>query len=110
VCRYLKTQYGYTNDKLKYAAYLLVTYAIEVRADELYPKYQEVLSETGSRVNVKNIISEEEKHLAEMISQLKTFSPDWEKIIHDVSTIENELFEEWLKEIQKEMQDIPTLN
>src|SRR5438874_10311242 len=33
VCRFLKKNYAYKDDDLKYAAYLLVTYAIEVRAD-----------------------------------------------------------------------------
>jgi hypothetical protein len=28
---------------LRYASYLFVTYAIEVRADELYPVYQDAL-------------------------------------------------------------------
>jgi len=103
VCRYLKTKYGYKNDKLKYAAYLLVTYAIEVRADELYPIYQEILSEFDSPVNVKSIIAEEENHLEEMVHQLKEFSPDWKKISKDVCTIENELFNKWQMELQKEL-------
>src|SRR6188768_2512829 len=30
LCRYLKEKFGYLGDDLKYAAYLLVTYAIEV--------------------------------------------------------------------------------
>src|SRR5258706_1757477 len=65
VCRYLKQQFQYKGDDLKYAAYLLVTYAIEVRADELYPKYQDALTATNSNVNVKSIIAEEINHLAE---------------------------------------------
>ncbi|MFM2326788.1 MAG: hypothetical protein RIR31_990, partial [Bacteroidota bacterium] len=52
ISRFLKDTFNYKGDDLKYAAYLLVTYAIEVRADELYPKYQTVLTETKSSVNV----------------------------------------------------------
>jgi len=36
-CRYLKNTFGLHGPELKYAAYLFVTYAIEVRADELFP-------------------------------------------------------------------------
>src|SRR5581483_3696662 len=78
VCRYLKSELGLKGKELRFAAYLLVTYAIEVRADELYPVYQEALEQAGSKVNVKSIILEEEGHLEEMISQLKAFSNSWE--------------------------------
>jgi len=61
--RYLKEQFSLSGQDLRYAAYLFVTYAIEVRADELYPIYQDVLSEAGSKVMVKSIILEEEGHL-----------------------------------------------
>src|ERR1700744_5909034 len=43
VCRYLKKELQLTGSELRFAAYLLVTYAIEVRADELYPIYQDAL-------------------------------------------------------------------
>lgn len=78
VCRYLKDELRLKGEELKFAAYLLVTYAIEVRADEIYPIYQDALDLTGSKVNVKSIILEEEGHLEEMINQLKKFSDDWE--------------------------------
>ena len=77
VCRYLKKNLKLTGKELRFAAYLLVTYAIEVRADELYPVYQEALENADSKVNVKSIILEEEGHLEEMLAQLKRFSPDW---------------------------------
>src|SRR5690606_8351131 len=64
-CRYLKAELGLSSYALKHAAYLLVTYAIEVRADALYPVYQDALTASGSRVNVKSIILEEEGHLEE---------------------------------------------
>jgi hypothetical protein len=43
VCRYLKKELNLSGAELRFAAYLLVTYAIEVRADELYPIYQDAL-------------------------------------------------------------------
>jgi hypothetical protein len=80
-----------------------VTYAIEVRADELYPVYQAVLDETKSKVNVKSIILEEEGHLEEMLHQLKQFSPDWEIHAQKAVEIETGLFKDWIQALSKEI-------
>ncbi len=103
VCRYLKTELGLLGKELRFAAYLLVTYAIEVRADELYPIYQEVLSYAESKVNVKSIILEEEGHLEEMLNQLQYFSLDWEKHAVKAVSIETNLYHNWLKGLEKEI-------
>ena len=103
VCRFLKKNFGYNGYDLKYAAYLLVTYAIEVRADDLYPQYQEVLTAIKSPVNVKSIIAEEINHLQEMRHQLKEFSPDWEELCESAVTMETKLFNEWVNAVQKEI-------
>jgi len=103
VCKYLKTTLHLSGNELKFAAYLMVTYAIEVRADELYPVYQEVLDQTGSKVNVKSIILEEEGHLEEMLVQLKNFSPDWQKHADKAVEFETRLFNDWLKSLEKEI-------
>ena len=95
VCRYLKNTLKLQREALKYAAYLLVTYAIEVRADELYPIYQQALDQAKSKVNVKSIIVEEEGHLTEMTEQLKAFSPDWEIHAKWACEVEKKLFEQW---------------
>jgi len=99
VCRYLKQQFSLSGYDLKFAAYLFVTYAIEVRADELYPVYQDILTNAKSKVNVKSIILEEEGHLEEMLNQLKTFSPDWEKHAEVVIKIEQQMFDEWMSNL-----------
>jgi hypothetical protein len=99
----LKQDLKLSGNALKYAAYLLVTYAIEVRADELYPAYQEALDEVSSKVNMKSIIVEEEGHLAEMIVQLKEFSPEWEKHAQVACDIEKNLFEQWIVSIGTEL-------
>jgi len=99
VCRYLKNKFEYSKNKLKYAAYLLVTYAIEVRADHLYPIYQKALVEAQSNVTVHGIIAEEKNHLEEMTSQLKEFSPDWQELTQMAINIEDELFQQWGKEL-----------
>lgn len=103
VCRYLKKKLGLSGRELRFAAYLLVTYAIEVRADELYPVYQEELDKTGSKVNVKSIILEEEGHLEEMINQLKTFSPDWQMHANKAVEMETRLFNQWVDQLNKEV-------
>ena len=103
VCRYLKSELGLTGKELRFAAYLLVTYAIEVRADELYPIYQDALSEAESKVNVKSIILEEEGHLEEMLNQLRHFSLDWETHAQKAVAIETALFATWVDSLEKEV-------
>ncbi|BAU54449.1 hypothetical protein [Mucilaginibacter gotjawali] len=104
VCRYLKNELKLTGKELRFAAYLLVTYAIEVRADELYPIYQEALENAGSKVNVKSIILEEEGHLEEMINQLKSFSPDWETHAAKAVAFESSLFNKWVSALAESLQ------
>ncbi|NIF05198.1 hypothetical protein F3J23_07050 [Chryseobacterium sp. Tr-659] len=106
-CRYLQEAFNLNKEDLKYAAYLFVTYAIEVRADALYPVYQQVLTETSSRIMVKSIILEEEGHLEEMINQLNEFSADWKQHAEHVLTIEKELHEAWINAVTE---DVAQLN
>ena len=103
VCRYLKKDLGLTGSELRFAAYLLVTYAIEVRADELYPVYQDALDNAGSKVNVKSIILEEEGHLEEMINQLQKFSPEWQMHAQKAVTIETRLFGQWVNQLSEQV-------
>jgi hypothetical protein len=103
VCRYLKNELKLTGKELRFAAYLLVTYAIEVRADELYPVYQEALENALSKVNVKSIRLEEEGHLEEMLNQLKQFSPDWEIHAQKAVDFESGLFADWVVALEKEV-------
>jgi hypothetical protein len=103
VSRYLKNTLGLSGNELKFAAYLLVTYAIEVRADELYPVYQEALDSAKSKVNVKSIILEEEGHLEEMLKQLKEFSADWETHAGKALEIESLLFDAWAQALSEEI-------
>jgi hypothetical protein len=103
VCRYLKKELHLTGAELRFAAYLLVTYAIEVRADELYPIYQDALDAVGSKVNVKSIILEEEGHLEEMINQLQKFSPEWELHAQKAVDMETCLFHDWVNSLSTEL-------
>ncbi|EAY27053.1 hypothetical protein [Microscilla marina] len=102
--RYVKKHFQLADYDLKYAAYLLVTYAIEVRADELYPIYQKVLTREKSKIQVKAIIVEEEGHLQEMVAQLKDFSPEWEQHAEAICAIEGKLFTQWIAQVGKEVE------
>ncbi len=103
--RYLKTHFELSGYALKHAAYLFVTYAIEVRADELYPQYQKVLTQNKHKVMVKSIIAEEEGHLEEMILQLQNFHKDWEQHAQAILLMEQSLFTEWITAIKTELKD-----
>ncbi|UWX61843.1 hypothetical protein N0B40_06050 [Chryseobacterium oranimense] len=105
-CRYLQTAFHLNKEELKYAAYLFVTYAIEVRADELYPVYQDVLTKEASRIMVKSIILEEEGHLEEMINQLNEFSEEWQQHAENILAIEKELHDQWINAIAEEVSQL----
>jgi hypothetical protein len=93
----LKTsQYLKANGLPKEIAYLLVTYAIELRAKELYHIYDEELRKMNSKVTVKSILLEEEEHLNEMIEGLKLIPSGFEHAAF-VSEIENNLCKKWLR-------------
>ncbi len=104
-CRYVKNKLNLSGREMKHGAYLLVTYAIEVRADMLYGIYQEALTKYESRVNVKSIIAEEEGHLEEMQKMLEVFHPQWESLAKDMCEVENKLFEKWVAAIAKILND-----
>jgi len=105
-CRYVKDKLGLSGREMKHGAYLLVTYAIEVRADMLYGIYQEALTKYSSKVNVKSIIAEEEGHLEEMQKMLEVFHPQWEMLAQDMCEVENRLFERWVAAIEKVLHNI----
>jgi len=108
-CKYLKEQFKIEGQKLKFAAYLFVTYAIEVRADILYPVYQEVLSFYKHRVHVKSIIVEEAGHLEEMIGMLELFDSNWQLHAQKIIEFENQMFSHWIHGIAKELNSCITI-
>lgn len=92
--RYLSSL-GMTLDEVKQLAYLLVTYAIELRAGELYPLYQATLRRQQSKIQVQSILLEEKEHLQEMENELSRISAA-PAYIENVCRIEANLFEKWL--------------
>lgn len=99
--RYLKTL-GLSPTAIKKAAYLLVTYAIELRAAELYPIYDAVLRKANSRVAVKSILLEEKEHLDEMKAGLKML-PSGFMHAERICAIESNLCKAWLGGVAKNM-------
>lgn len=102
--RYLKNELSLSGQALQFASYLLVTCAIELRADALYPVYQEVLRQNRSKVTVGSIIAEEEGHLEEMLSLLQNFRPDWQEHADQLIAEETRLFQHWLQELVLEIE------
>lgn len=92
--RYLKGL-GLSKQSIKEASYLLVTYAIELRANELYGIYDTVLRRAGSRVAVKSLLLEEKEHLQEMEEGLANISGGF---IHaaKICAIESHVCKAWL--------------
>ena len=105
ICRYLKQEFGFAGAQLKYASYLLVTYAIEVRADDLYPVYEEVLKQDGGKISVRMIIIEEEGHLEEMINQMDSFFGDWKEHGEFALNLEGLLFDSWIVSLSKQVEE-----
>ena len=92
--RYLQTL-SLKRPQIKQLAYLLVTYAIELRASELYPIYQLVLKHYQSKVQVQSILLEEKEHLHEMEEKLKCVA-DSHIHIKAICELEAILFGRWL--------------
>lgn len=105
--RYLK-KLGLTKNAIKEAAYLLVTYAIELRADELYRIYHDVLRKNGSKVAVKSILLEEKEHLNEMIEGLHQL-PSGFMHAERICAFEGELCREWILSINKAIMHTPLI-
>lgn len=101
-CRYLSQTIKRSASETKEAAYLLVTYAIELRAEELYPLYEEMLRKEKLRVTVKSILLEEKEHLNEMrdgLTKLQWGMSSAEKIC----TLEGILCKKWLNAVSKQV-------
>ena len=94
VCRHLQS-HQLTQVQIKQLAYLLVTYAIELRAAVLYPIYQQALKRAQSKVQVQSILLEEKEHLREMEEALNHI-PAAAYHTEVVCGFEAILFNQWL--------------
>lgn len=99
--RYLK-HLKFSSSAIKAASYLLVTYAIECRAEALYPLYDSILRQMQSPIAIKSILLEEKEHLEEMrrgIALLPSGFVHAEKIC----ALETDLYHSWLNAIALEV-------
>jgi hypothetical protein len=97
--RYLKSL-GFSKSSIRESAYLLVTYAIELRAEELYPLYHTILRSSGCPITVKSILLEEKEHLNEMREGLQKLPSGLLHAKH-ICAIEGVLCKNWLDSIAK---------
>jgi hypothetical protein len=102
VSRFLSQTGAFSKSAIKEMAYLLVTYAIELRAEELYPIYEQILRKGGSKVTVKSILLEEQEHLSEMRKNIEKLK-DGALYAKQACIFEGELCQEWLQAIEKEI-------
>lgn len=102
---YLTKEANVSKTQLKEASYILVTYAIEKRADKLYPLYDQLLRQSGSKVTVKSIVLEEKGHLKEMEEELGSLL-NGRQHAHAVCQLEEYLYEQWFYALQRELQPI----
>lgn len=101
VSRYLKNL-GLPIVTIKETAYLLVTYAIELRADELYPIYDAILRKQGSRIAVKSILLEEKEHLNEMRQGIEKLPSGFTHAEY-ACFIEGSLCKKWLNAVETQI-------
>jgi hypothetical protein len=78
--------------------YILTTYAIELRAAELYPAYQTLLEEAKSPVSVRSILLDEKGHLEEMEEQIRVLGIP-SATLKGVCRIEADLCRAWAENI-----------
>jgi hypothetical protein len=103
ICRLLKTQMPLIEiPQLKHYAYLLVTYAIELRASELYPLYQELLIQARSPISVRSILLDEKGHLEEMEREIAASALS-DEILKWSCLFEGKLCKEWLHAVQTQV-------
>ena len=99
--RYLQSR-EMARAQIKQLAYLLVTYAIELRAGELYPIYQKALKRSQSKVQVQSILLEEKEHLREMEEELSRI-PSSSQHVEVICRFEAILFDQWLKACESDI-------
>jgi hypothetical protein len=98
VCRYLVSQ-RLSRDDVRAYAYVLVTYAIEQRAKELYQIYEDLLRRAKSKITVRSILLEEEGHLSEMCDALHELQ-DGEAHARNVLKLEAKLCLQWIAQLE----------
>lgn len=100
--RYLQKTCGFSKAKTIDIAYLLVTYAIELRAEEFYPVYHDLLRKHSSKITVKSILLEEEEHLEEMRRGIDGIKNGY-AYAEVICSYEETLYSAWLQHVYNEI-------
>jgi hypothetical protein len=84
------------------AAYLWVSFIVELRAAWIYPLYEAALKEANISIPLKSVIAEEEKHLAEMEENLQALGMMNDIHLARMAAAETKLFTRILDALLKE--------
>lgn len=95
ICRLLE-------DSHRSMAYLLITYAIEKRAEKVYPLYESHLRKENSPICIKSILLEEQGHLRETEEELALYKESSVYVNYTLE-IEQKIYLSWLSCLQKEL-------
>jgi hypothetical protein len=90
-------------ENFSYVCYVYVSYIVEVRANWLYAIYAQVLTKTGSNVNVSGIIADEVRHLDDMTNEIIKIDFNSEANIEYFLKKEALLFERFLTNLEKSL-------
>jgi hypothetical protein len=85
------------------AAYLWVSFIIELRAGWVYPFYEKMLAEKKISLPIKSVIAEEEKHLEEMQSDLTQLGMMNDILFARAAALETKLFTRLLGALSAEV-------
>ena len=83
---------------LSKGCYLLTTYAIEKRAEDVYGAYENLLRQNAAPISVRSILLEENGHLRQIERDIEK-DPVLSALKDAARTFEQEIFSKFLKEI-----------
>lgn len=99
----LVRRFNLTPQMFRWTTYLFVTWAIELRADEIYPVYQKYLADHPVKVSVLSIINEEAGHLEEMENAMSELPFNTVSLRKAAREVEEHLWQNWIEALSKEL-------
>lgn len=91
-------------EKDSWRNYLLTTLIVEERAQELYPFYDQQLSQVGLGGPLQTIVREEVGHLEDVIEKLQVAGKVSTAMMDEVRSYEKLLFERFFEQVAEEIQ------
>lgn len=93
-------QYAMSTSEIRQASYLMTTYAIELRALNLYLKYDALLKQNlMDNFRLSSVLKEESSHLQSIEKEIKNHPPLMQAQ-SDIFSIEARIYEGFLQEIE----------